>query len=100
MENQPNPGGPTNNVFDPEFWRNFWTDLKVAYYVFRDSRTPMALKLLPAVVLLYILSPADLIPGVIPVLGQLDDVAILILGVKFFLQLAPEEVVREHRSIV
>lgn len=89
----------TTNVFDPDFWRNFWEELKLAYAVIRDPRTPIYLKLAPLLVLFYIFSPADLIPGIIPILGQLDDVAVLVLAVKFFLRFAPEEVVNDYRSI-
>jgi uncharacterized membrane protein YkvA (DUF1232 family) len=44
-----------------------------------------------------VLSPVDFIPaGVVPGLGQLDDFAVLLLGAKFFIELAPPDVVREH----
>jgi len=55
-----------------------------------------SLKLIPPAVLLYLLSPIDLFPDAVLGLGQLDDIAVLMLGIKLFIELCPSEVVREH----
>lgn len=52
--------------------------------------------MIPLATLLYILSPIDLLPDPILGLGQLDDLAALILGVKLFIEMCPREIVREH----
>jgi uncharacterized membrane protein YkvA (DUF1232 family) len=52
--------------------------------------------LIPPAALAYLLFPIDLIPDVALGLGQLDDVAVLLIGVKLFIELAPPDVVREH----
>ncbi len=46
--------------------------------------------------LVYLISPVDFVPDVIPGLGQLDDLAIVVIGVKLFIELCPPEIVREH----
>jgi uncharacterized membrane protein YkvA (DUF1232 family) len=67
-------------------WRLLW-----------DSRVPWWAKLVPIGVLAYVISPVDLIPGAMfPGFGQLDDLAVLLLGAKLFVELSPPDVVREH----
>jgi uncharacterized membrane protein YkvA (DUF1232 family) len=46
----------------------------------------------------YLIFPVDLLPDFIPVLGQLDDLAILALGIKLFIELSPKDIVREYRG--
>jgi uncharacterized membrane protein YkvA (DUF1232 family) len=46
----------------------------------------------------YLVSPADFLPDVAIGLGQLDDIAIFLLGMKLFIELAPTDLVREHLS--
>jgi uncharacterized membrane protein YkvA (DUF1232 family) len=69
---------------------------RLAWRLFWDSRVPLWTKLIPPVMLLYILSPADLLPDVALGLGQLDDLAVLLIGTKLFIDLAPADIVREH----
>ena len=49
---------------------------------------------------LYALSPIDFLPDFIPVIGQLDDIGVLLLGVKGFLRLCPSDVVAFHRQAI
>ena len=60
--------------------------------------TPWTAKLMAAAVVAYALSPIDLIPDFIPVLGYLDELFILPLGIWLTLRLIPEPVVREARA--
>ncbi len=62
----------------------------------RDPRVPMQQKLVLGAVAGYLVFPIDIIPDFIPVLGQLDDVGVLIFGLDFFIRNAPKEVVEEH----
>jgi len=62
------------------------------YLVARDPRTPWFAKLLAAAVVAYALSPIDLIPDFIPVLGYLDDLILLPLGIWLAVRLVPAEV--------
>ena len=63
----------------------------------KHPRTPLSAKLFAALVVGYALSPIDLIPDFIPVLGYLDDLLILPLGVYLTLRLIPADVVAEAR---
>lgn len=64
----------------------------------RDPRTPFHAKLVVALVAAYALSPIDLIPDFIPVLGYLDDLIIVPLGIAFAVRLIPPEVLAECRQ--
>jgi len=64
----------------------------------RDPRTPLAPKLLAGLVAAYAFSPIDLIPDFIPVLGLLDDLMIVPLGVIIVLRMIPEPLLCEYRS--
>ncbi|MGH8703783.1 MAG: YkvA family protein [Burkholderiales bacterium] len=68
------------------------------YYAARDPRTPWHAKLLAAIVVGYALSPIDLIPDFIPVLGYLDDLLLLPIGIALTLKLVPAEVLADARA--
>jgi uncharacterized membrane protein YkvA (DUF1232 family) len=62
-----------------------------------DSRVSFVLKLLPIGALVYLVSPVDLLPGVVfPGVGALDDAAVIWLGATLFVNLCPEGIVQEH----
>ncbi len=70
---------------------------RLVWRLWRDGRVPGWIKLIPFAGVIYLLSPIDLIPDMmLPGLGQLDDLAILLLAVKMFVDLSPSVVVREH----
>jgi uncharacterized membrane protein YkvA (DUF1232 family) len=85
------------NVINPNYWKNTWADLSLTWRLMGDRRVPIFLKLMPVLVVLYLLSPLDLIPGFIPIVGQLDDLGLLLIGIAAFIRLAPREIVSEHR---
>ena len=64
----------------------------------RDPRTPLAAKLLAALVAGYALSPIDLIPDFIPVIGLLDDLLMVPLGIWLALRLIPSHLRDELRT--
>jgi len=70
----------------------------VVYFAARDPRTPWLVRLLALFVAAYALSPIDLIPDFIPVLGYLDDLIIVPLGVTLVLRLIPPEVKQSARE--
>ncbi len=64
-----------------------------------DRRVNFFLKLLPIAAIVYVVSPVDLVPGLaLPVIGALDDAAVLWLGTSLFMALCPDDVVDEHKQ--
>lgn len=76
----------------------FWLSIRLTYRLLLDQRVPMWTKAVPLLTILYLVSPLDVIPDFLLVLGQLDDLFILSLGFSWFEQLAPPDVVAEHRE--
>ena len=72
--------------------------LTALWLLLKDSRTPLAAKLVAGVVVAYALSPIDLIPDFIPVLGLLDDVILVPLGVALAVKLVPPPLWAEMRQ--
>jgi uncharacterized membrane protein YkvA (DUF1232 family) len=81
-----------------EWARAVRRDVLVVYLVARDSRVPWPVKVLAAAVAAYALSPIDLIPDFIPVVGYLDDLVIVPLGILAVVKLVPAEVLAELRE--
>lgn len=71
--------------------------LALAYAV-RDPRTPWAARILGAAIVAYAVSPIDLIPDFIPILGYLDDLLLLPLGLLLVRRLIPDEVLADARA--
>lgn len=63
-----------------------------------DPRTPRLARWVALGTLAYALSPIDLIPDFIPVLGQLDDLVLVPLGLWLAVRMIPDEVLAEHRA--
>jgi uncharacterized membrane protein YkvA (DUF1232 family) len=85
---------------DLNFWQEFWSQLRLVWFLFWDRDVPIYLKLLPVLAIIYALSPIDLIPDVIIGLGQLDDLTMLLVGGKVFIELAPPQVVARHLRLM
>lgn len=73
-------------------------DSLTVYFAARDPRTPLLVRLLALAVAAYALSPIDLIPDFIPVLGYLDDLLLLPLGILLVIRLTPAEVIAVSRE--
>jgi uncharacterized membrane protein YkvA (DUF1232 family) len=81
-----------------ETLRRLKRELHAVFIAARDPRTPWAARVLAALVLAYALSPIDLIPDFIPVLGHLDDLILVPLGLWLCLKLIPPQVMKEARE--
>lgn len=68
------------------------------YFTARDPRTPLAVRILALLIAAYALSPIDLIPDFIPVIGYLDDLLIVPLGLALVVRLTPPEVIASSRE--
>lgn len=78
--------------------RSLKTELYAIYLAYRDPRVPWYARVVAACVVGYAFSPIDLIPDPIPVLGYLDDLILLPLGIALALRLIPPEVMAESRE--
>ena len=74
-------------------------DVHALYRCSRDPRVPWYAKGLALLVAGYALSPIDLIPDFIPVVGYLDDVILVPLGVVLVIKLIPPGIMAEHRAL-
>jgi uncharacterized membrane protein YkvA (DUF1232 family) len=86
------------NRKSPGFWVELINSFRLAWRLIRDTRVPWSIKLIPLIVLIYIVSPIDIIPDFVLGLGQLDDLTILILGVQVFVLLSPRAIAQQHRD--
>jgi uncharacterized membrane protein YkvA (DUF1232 family) len=78
------------------FFSELWEKIRLVYRLFLDPEVPIYLKALPFIGVVYLLIPFDFLPDVIPGLGQLDDLTILIIGAKMFIDMAPRQAVERH----
>ena len=81
-----------------EMMRKMPAYARLIWALARDPRVPTQQKLVLGAIAGYIALPFDIIPDFIPVLGQLDDIGVLIFGLDFFIRNAPKAVVEEHMS--
>ena len=74
------------------------TELRALYLAYRDPRVPTLARVFAVVVVAYAFSPIDLIPDPIPVLGYLDDLILVPLGIALAVRMIPPEVLAECRA--
>lgn len=92
MNDRPTPGFSLTGLMN---------QVHLIYRLFQDDRVPILLKVgVPLGVALYFVMPLDVIPDFLPGLGQLDDIAVLLLAMNWFVNLAPKAVVAEHRQVL
>jgi len=73
-------------------------DVVALYLAGQDARTPWLAKAVAAAVVAYALSPIDLIPDFIPIIGYLDDLLLVPLGIMLAVRLIPRELMAEFRE--
>src|SRR5438046_6648063 len=69
------------------------------WFCCKHPDTPLSAKILATLVVAYALSPIDLIPDFVPVLGYLDDVILVPIGIWLVVRLIPAHVMAEHREL-
>ena len=77
-----------------------FTELRLAWRLMREPRVPALAKAVPVLAILYVASPIDIIPDVLPVIGQIDDIGSLVLAVKAFLKMCPAGVAAHHAAAI
>jgi uncharacterized membrane protein YkvA (DUF1232 family) len=78
--------------------RSIKRNVVTVYFAARDPKVPLGVRILAGIVAAYALSPIDLIPDFIPVLGYLDDLLIVPLGLLLVMRLMPESVLDNARA--
>jgi uncharacterized membrane protein YkvA (DUF1232 family) len=73
----------------PDFVRLYWR-------LFRDGRVSIVAKAVLLLTLAYVIWPADIVPDFVPLLGEVDDLGVVLSGLWLFIRLCPAEVVRER----
>ncbi len=76
-------------------WRS---KLTLAGALMRDERVPLTARILLPVLVLYLALPIDLIPDFIPVIGQIDDIVVVVVGLALLIRLVPTKVLDQHIS--
>ena len=79
--------------------REFFYQFELTWKLVWDDRVPLLTKLVPLTTLLYLLLPFDFIPDAFLGLGQVDDVVILLIGLRMFISLCPPAVVAEYNRL-
>lgn len=74
------------------------TDIPTIYLALKDKETPVMAKIFAGITVVYALSPVDLIPDFIPVLGYLDDIILLPAFVALTIKLIPADVLERNRE--
>lgn len=89
-----------NRAKEPGFWREIWQQVRLVVYLLRDPEVPFYLKLLPLAALLYVLFPFDLLPDLVPILGQVDDLTAVLVSSKVFIEMAPPALVAHYVKLI
>lgn len=74
--------------------------LQLVWRLMNDSRVAFLPKLIVPAAIAYVVWPIDLIPDPIPLLGQIDDIGVIFLGIRFFIEMCPPDIVMEHRRAI
>ena len=78
--------------------QKFEIETYALYLAYKDPRVPLRIKIIILLVIAYLLSPIDLIPDFIPVIGYLDDFLLITVGIPILLKMVPKEIMDEHRK--
>jgi len=89
---------PPDPIRSADWLAELFRQACLIWRLWRDRRVSFLTKLVPPAILVYLLWPLDMLPDPLLGLGQLDDLAVILLGLRLFVALAPEKVVREHLS--
>lgn len=82
----------------PAIIRLYFDQVRLTWRLLKDKRVTWWMKGVALLPILYVIFPIDILPDFIPVLGQMDDLAILYAGMRLFESLVPAHIVKEHRA--
>jgi uncharacterized membrane protein YkvA (DUF1232 family) len=81
-------------------FRSLVSHIRLAVRLIREPRVPLTAKAVPAAAALYLISPVDVIPDVLPLLGQVDDLVLLLIALRAFITVCPAPAVSFHRESI
>ena len=81
-------------------FQDLWKQAQVTLRLLRDPRVAMWKKTIPFLPLIYVVSPLNLLSSWIPVIGQIDDVALFLAAMRLFEKMADSDLVIEHEAKV
>jgi uncharacterized membrane protein YkvA (DUF1232 family) len=84
----------------PGLLRALVSETRLALRLFREPRVPALTKALPLLPALYLFAPLDAVPDLLPVLGQIDDIGVALVTLKFFLRLCPSGAKTFHEEAI
>lgn len=80
--------------------RTLLSEARLAARLLREPAVPGLLKLVPAAAAAYLIWPLDIVPDLLPGIGQLDDLGVILAGVQAFIYLCPQPAAAFHRAAV
>jgi uncharacterized membrane protein YkvA (DUF1232 family) len=84
----------------PGLLQTLLSQARLAARLMREPRVSMLTKAMLVGAGAYLISPLDFVPDVLPVLGQLDDLAVVLIALRTFIGLCPESAVAHHRTAI
>jgi uncharacterized membrane protein YkvA (DUF1232 family) len=82
----------------PSLARTLVSHVRLTLRLLREPGVPVLTKAVPVVAALYVISPLDFVPDFLPVLGQLDDLGMILIALEAFLNVCPAGTVNFHRA--
>jgi uncharacterized membrane protein YkvA (DUF1232 family) len=82
----------------PGLLRTLLAQARLAFRLLREPAVPLLAKAVPALAAIYLIWPLDVLPDIFPVLGQLDDLGVLLAALETFLWLCPAAPAAHHRE--
>lgn len=93
-------GSPMSWLMRPALLRSLVLRLRLASRLLREPAVPLTVKAIALVPVAYVVFPLDFLPDFLPILGQLDDIGVVIAVVEAFLGLCPSLAVEFHRAAI
>ena len=74
------------------------SSIRLVWKLLTDSRVPFWIRIALPLALIYVISPIDILPDFIPVMGRVDDIIAIVVGIMILLKLAPKKVVTQYKK--
>lgn len=84
----------------PGLIRSFVSNVRLSFRLLREPHVPIWAKAVPLAALVYLVFPLDFVPDVLPFVGEIDDLAVVLIALQAFLFLCPSRAVLFHRDAI